>query len=276
MPVRRGAGVRWLSADEVHRLINDGMRSPKTPPVPREDVSRDLRQRARKRIEDMEAWQEWSDVPSYFLQAIPPPGTSLVTALLGRDGLRGALEEMDCIRPLGWNLRTDRHSEVRDGSLAYLWDPRRGIMIDPDGLLTVGATATSDYLGWARAEPGPNQPWVLHPLSLVEFTYEMTRFVHRELIPRSRGPWILLASCRRFAEGRGVALPAGRGEWYGRHDVRPATSNDWTQDYEASDDPAVDAFQLLVRVYALFGHDTSAIPFAQDGRISAEMIRAVD
>lgn len=280
IPKRAGAATVWLTIDEIHGLIRDGFRAHVL--VPEATLAgflnEDVNQRAHRRIEQIEQWHEWESVPTYFVQAIPPRPVDFTDVLFEPDGIRGILEADVTLRSGGWNLRTDHNSEIHDGALAYLRDGRRAIVIDANGLATVGAIATEDYLAWAQRAPGPNSPRVLHPLSVTEFTLESMLFFYRALMHEDQSPpWRLRVTCRRFLQGRGVAIrsgPHGSPSWYFSGE-RSATSDVWEQDVQASGNPERDAFAIMKRVFLLFGHDSSAVPYAHDGHISSEEIRAL-
>src|SRR6266536_441104 len=283
IPQREGAVTLPLLVGQMHRLINDGLRANQAAEPARKADMVDLQARADERLGQLEEWQSWESWPVYFLQALPPAGTQL-SDLHEPDGLRGAVEHMDVLRLDGFNLRPRYNLEVRDGALAYLADPRRVLRLDPDGMLTVGALATYDYLGWAMDGAQyrglvPDQV-LLNSIVVVEFTLEFFRLVHRELLPRTRrGRWTFRVICRRMQTGP----PTGRGHGptalgHGittsgfLTDTRPASSDAWDRTFQGPTTSGADAFSALRLFYELFGQPASAIPFVVGDEVSEQEI----
>jgi hypothetical protein len=283
IPRREGAVTVPLLVGQVHRLINDGLRANQAAEPTRTADAADLQARAEERLDQLEEWQSWEGWPVYFLQAVPPAGMHL-DDLHEPGGLRGAVEHMDVLRPDGFNLRPRYNLEVRAGGLAYLVDPRRVLRLDPDGMLTVGALATYDYLGWAMDSAQyraliPDRV-LLNSIVVVEFTLEFFRFLHRELLPRARpGRWTFRVVCRRLQAGPPTGpghgpVTLGRGITVGGfvNDARPASSDTWDRTFEGPTTAGADAFTALRLVYELFGQPASAIPFVADGEVSEQEI----
>ncbi|NVJ28735.1 ATP-binding protein [Myxococcus sp. AM011] len=217
VPMRVGDRTSWMRAETLHHRMQGTRQVEEAAQVERESRQHaSLVQRAEEHIRTLTREMKWSNVATYFLQALPPASerTGPLLNVHGEDGLRGALARPKSLRTMGFNLRQLGSLETRNGGLAYLEDPRRCISLDRDGLFTVGAYAEADFLGWYlnRARTDASSPMRLNPLVLVEFTLEFFRFVYAALIPRvSHGVWTfrIVTEGLQSRQG-GVLLNPGR------------------------------------------------------------------
>lgn len=143
--------------------------------------------------------------------------------------------------------------------------------------MTLGALATSSYLGWAlNPDQTDGSATKLNSIVLVELTVEFCRFVDHVLVPRSGAQmWTYRVTCDRFVQSSvqlGVGTPP---QFPASGSFREATADHWVSDCPMSDDPLRDALVILEDVYALYGLPRSAIPFVSDGRMDIEAIRSL-
>jgi Putative DNA-binding domain len=274
---RDGSRVVTLTPGEVHRLINDGLRSASAlTQIKSEDDSRPDNE-----IEALVSAQHWEEMPVFFLQAIPS-STARLDRFYESEGVRGALTRHVPVRNhvAGFNLRVLGDVNVAEGAIEYLADSRRCIRIDPSGLFTFGALATSDYLAWGTsswAEPGTREVW-LNSIALVETTLEFYRFLAAEIMPSTPAgtTWTSRVVCQRFDEGL-VHLRPGPPNANALPMINPprASSGDWIQQVPVSGQPERDAFTALTEIYALFGLPKRDIPFVEGDSISLDRLRTL-
>ncbi|RJS13943.1 hypothetical protein DRW03_35600 [Corallococcus sp. H22C18031201] len=282
IPKRVGDRTSWMRAETLHHRMQGARQVEEAAQIEQETRQQaSLVQRAEEHIRKLTREMKWDNIPTYFLQALPPVAdrTSTLVNIHGEDGIRGALARPNSLRAMGFNLRQRGSLETRNGGLAYLEDPRRCIWLERDGLFTVGAYAEADFLGWYlnRDRTDTTSPMRLNPLVLAEFTLEFFRFVYSALAPRvSRGRWTF----RAVAEGLqsrqgGVLLNPGRhnaDHWsYGT----PASGDNMTEQFQGTGDASKDAFRALELLYGLFGLPSSAIPYSHDGKILETEILAI-
>lgn len=275
---RDGSRVITLSPGELHRLLNEGMRARRL--VSQEEPPSDTHALPDRVIDDLQHAQQWDELPVLFFQATPSTRTRL-RRFYERDGVRGALERHVPVRPgkAGFGLRLHTDLEVHESALQYLADFRRAIRIDPWGLFTLGALATSDYLAWSMqvlAAPGTDQTF-LNSIALVETTVEFYRFLEGAIIPAAdeSAVWRSRIVCRRF--DRGPICLRGGPPTNSLPMLKPpvASAANWDASIEISGRPEVDAFSALRELYGLFGLGESEIPYAEGEAISLEKLREV-
>jgi hypothetical protein len=158
IPLRNGDRTIHLPADDAYRLINDGLRmrefahlgslaggTPKG--VTDADLDADL--------ESLEQAQDWDTEPTLWWQSATGTQASLLSRLYGPDGIEGSLSSQDTLRGVSaFNFRTiDSRPAARDGAL-IVGDRRALLKVSPSGLVTAGALATGNMLGWAMDSRG--------------------------------------------------------------------------------------------------------------------------
>lgn len=274
IPIRDGDRVAWLPAERIHHLITIGRHPPPARPHLPPEAQVDLRRRAEQRVSLLEEMEDWTDLPLYVLQALPPPaGPEQLPDLYEREGLWGALSYPQGLRSSGFGWRTGVDPEVLDGSLLCR-RLGRAVWLDADGLLTAATVVNRDTLGWAiNDRRAPDAPLRVNAIALVEMTFEFFRFVHNQLKARAGADgWSFVVRCKRFRSGSVVLSPGWRDRGIGLEEPRQASSDDWTKHFDTEQTPQRDAFVALSRVYALWGLGESAIPFAVDGLVPDEAI----
>lgn len=277
IPIRDGDRVAWLPAERVHHLIQAGRRGPATRPHISPEPSPDLGRRPEERVSQLERLEDWTALPLYALQALPPAGgPEQLPELYEREGLLGTLSMPRGLRSSGFGWRTGIEPEVVEGSLLCR-RLGRALWLDPDGFLTAATIVTRDTLGWAINDRRPaDAPLRINSIALIEMTLEFFRFVHQELKPRAgEGSWRFFVRCRRFQSGRVVLSPGWSERGLGLEQPKEASSDEWTKRFGSEQDPARDAFLALSKVYGLFGLGESVIPFTVDGRVSEETVRSL-
>ena len=110
----------------------------------------------------------------------------------------------------------------------------------------------------------------------MEWTYLFCYFVKECLAPSVVGNWVLTARLRG-ARSRSWKLRLlggqGRDTW---GDGNEAGMDDWFASLDLTLEPTVDAYQILSRIYALFGIGDHLIPYTtKDGRLDPEALKAL-
>jgi hypothetical protein len=258
IPVREGGRVVMLRVQEVHRLIADGILARQRPAW---SVADGL-ESADQIVTRIEEEQEWQELPTYFLQAIPPPGMGRLADIFSAAGPRYALEHLDNLRPQGFGFDANNSTELLEGSVVHLRNPSKAIWLEPDGRFTAGITI--HYLAWAMDQytaglaDGQTR---LNALALVEFTFEFCRFFAAHVLPVAplENGWTGRVLCRRF-QSSGLVLSRGaapRGLGFPTYRTL-ASSDAWDESVLLTGQPGIDALNLLERVYAMSGHKARA------------------
>ena len=277
VPIREGDRTELMSAEECQRLISDGRHAGRTGPVGHLTSSLDDdKERAGKTAFELEVRNNWEEAPVYILYSFPPSGGPVpIPDFYERHGLWQALYEPGQLRAHGFSLRHGGTLEPVEGGWYAGRPEHHALWLEEDGYFVAAGPADPEFLGWAKNRLWqPGQSVEINPLTLVEFTLEFFRFVHRELMPRAPGQWRHRLLCRRFKTGK-VLLPAGPlREFPGwSTDPHAATTDDYERAFEATDDAGRDAYAALELLYRVFSLGASAIPYKEDGRISEDLIR---
>lgn len=265
IPRRDGERIVWDNAADIHRQIT--LAAPNASSVPNRGA---VLERAQARVAELEQMQGWEERPEYFLQALPPEGQELQGFY---DEVRRALMNHQILRNDGFAPWGNARSEVFDGG----WLAQRSdiiTLVEPDGLVTHGLLVSDNtYLGWYfndYREEGT--PLILHPIAVVETTLEFFRFLYSQVRPRGdRAPWRYRISCRRF-QSNNVCLPVGHPTQRRLFHPPVASSDEWNPVFNEAGSPSRDAFEALLRLYALFGHGPEAIPLVENNAISEEAV----
>jgi schlafen family protein len=286
VPIRQGDAVSWLRPEILHDLVREALgvrRGGSFLPaaIDHAQLVQNEQARVEVRCSQIEALADWADVPFVALHAIPSEPIVRPEDFYTGTGLRRALEQPDVLRDAGFHVRTDAPVEVQpDGALATAsW--RRALWLSPDGSLSAAASANSDFLGWYFND-GDARPIAINPRVLTEFTFEFSRFFHRNLRPRHAGRWHLWLSLVGLDRDGGVVMVPilGRGGdtarfWRGAvfEQRGPLRATVHTR-LESTNSPESDAYRLLVEFYALFGFPPGEIPFVEGGSISEARLLA--
>jgi hypothetical protein len=172
-------------------------------------------------------------------------------------------------RPNGFGLGYGHNVEDIDSALANIEEGRRGVMVERDGMLTALAVGSPAFLGWGTsAIPPPGLAFAdsmaLNPYVLADYSLEFARFVREILMPTvgTDQGWMLGVVGRELKSGEPVLFLPG---------VGASQVDSDSESFPASSEAETDAYELLRQFVAWFGSD--AVPFAEDGRISAETVR---
>ncbi|MEG3632031.1 AlbA family DNA-binding domain-containing protein [Streptomyces poriticola] len=268
IPIRNGDNTAHLPPDDVYRLMNDGLRTrrspvPVVPAVPAAD-------RARAR-EDLRTALEMEETPVLFFQSVPDHPRGLVPGMYADGGLRDLLSNQDTLRgahAFNWSSAYKR-PEPREGGLLLADAPRRGLLIESDGTVTGAAAATSEMLGWALGRSNDGGPRRISVFVLTEMTLEYFRLVDPHVLPLVEGDWTHRIVASGFTEDPGCTLAPGDDPafpFWGAPQL--ATSSDWNHRWKALGDPERDAYEALRHIYALFGLDVTTNPFIDTDRVN--------
>ncbi|WP_167455505.1 AlbA family DNA-binding domain-containing protein [Streptomyces tirandamycinicus] len=276
VPVRHGDRTVYMPSEDVYQLINEGVRARDAAAVGAAlaPPGAEWGEQADQVLDELEQRQDWEEAPVLFWQSFPArPVTGILPGLHSNDGIKRGLKYQDVLRPSGFNFQdsTGRLQTLNGG--LYLGRTRCAVWVRPDGLVTAGATATSDMLCWAMNDSAWAQRLNVHVLT--EMTLEYFRIADRLVAPRVAGPWQHRVVTRRFQGDRPRSLgPGGSGLQAFLSDASAASADSWDQSWPADGDPERDAYEALVRVYALFGLDVSTNPDVDSDRVSEERLRA--
>ena len=274
VPVRNSDRVNWYPPERVHHLLRQAERMSDVADLA--ISAPDVWPRADEDIDYLTRLEGWADKATLFLQAAPIGGPSRLPDFY--DVVREKLERPDSVRPVGFNLRSlGGSADVIAGALVVRRMDDAAARVDPDGLLTVGALASPEFLGWSVNRSSDDPMMRVNSTTLIELILECCRFVHEVLRPRSGSArWEYRLVCRSF-QSHQVALAAGPASGsIARWDWRVASSDHWDRRVDAGTSPTQDAFEVAAEGYALFGLPESAIPYSDGRSISLDQIRALD
>lgn len=272
IPTRNGDRTTWHSPERVHHLTRQAERMASTDFAAVEEHASERAEASRAYV--LARHPGWDELPVYALQAAPFGGVTRLPNFY--DEVAEALAQPSSLRWSGFNLRgLGGAVEVVAGSLVASGMPDVVGRLDPNGIFTVGVLATRDFLGWAINRDA-TQGTRINSTTLVEFTFEVCRFVEDVLRPRAAAQrWAYRVSCHRF-QTYGVMLSAGRPPGFPRvGSPTSATADVWEDTIEAVNNPGADAFGILSVVYGLFGLPESAIPYARERAIDAAELLAL-
>lgn len=270
VPIRHGDRTILLTAEEVAQLINDGLRSRTMASSVRSALDNDLEQAADADVNKLGDLQEWDSTPVLFWQSIPPRAGGILPNFHSPNGIRGAFTKQQVLRLSGFNFYDFyEQPQTLAGGLLIGKRGRAAILLRPDGLITAGAAATADMLGWAMQ----SQPDRLNPFVLTEMTLEYFRLADGVLQPLAPGSWRHRIIARRFAGEHPRTLGKLNGPWFFGA-AQPASEDTWEQEWTAIGDPERDAYEALSRLYVLFGLDTEANPYIDEDRVSTDKLLA--
>lgn len=265
--VRHGDRVDNLNPDEIYHWIRMGRRVAGLPPgvVAPEPEGPGPTEEADGELQSLREVFAGGDWPVYVLQAWPRTAVRL-RGIHDRDGLRGALEQQEPLRPRGgFNLGWLQEGDVyRDGGLSMTLGDREGVHVVPSGVVTFFGNGGPDLLGWGMDRYG-EQPLV-NPTALAELTYEFARLVALVAAPsmQPQPPSVLFRVSILYANRpRPITLGPGYPRTFG---FRAAAEFDGEEFVETIDIPAEATperitGELLRGFYARFGFGREDIPF---------------
>jgi hypothetical protein len=273
VPKRNEDRTDWVTAEHVQAqlalaaLVASGSASTFPSPL----APSNLDDRAQLLIRELEA----TDEPCLALQLTSPTAMDLMPSLFGERGIIGELRGWKGIRSGGFDLESLSEPEPRGAGVLFgggRWRARIGA----EGTLDLVVPVRFDFLCWAMDRDTGEPRLRINPVSIVEVTYDFFRLANNIMLTRS-------PSRSWFAQVRAWRMKSGD---VLMHSGRPRR-NDWTWPRGASSDdyapaanliggnPERDAFDSLVRIYALWGLGVDDIPFAQEGAVTPEAIVGV-
>ena len=271
--MRDGDQTRWLSADEVYRLVRDGQRSGSpgglavpqdTPALPA--LSPDELDEA---LDRLVAHKDWQDLPVLAWQSAPVVPQSLLSLMWQQDGIAQQLRFPSSLRGSGgfnWNFWNDA---VRFDGGVLLSDGRHARWVRQDGVATAVAVVTDDMLAWATHSPAQG-PFRLNLIALAEMTLEYFRLIDGTLVTDAGTSYQHAIISRRFAGSPGVTLSVSLPPFIGG--MQYGADEDGRYDFDASGDPGKDAFEALWRLFTAFRQPREKVPFREDGKVSSERL----
>jgi len=213
------------------------------------------------------------EVPWLAYQAVPRLRPHRDQYMLQQ--VRQAILELPPIRSSGFNFSNMRPLDWEGGEAIRMTSPRFSLRVSADGAATVSLPADSESLGWGLTAYS-QMPVRVNPLALAEYTVEFCRIVSSCLVSLLRDAGFLFRiRAHGMMAGRVVLepgpLPKTLVPWFGE---AQASTDDYRSQFDAHGDAEKDAYEILLRVYALWGLDRDAVPYVDDGRISMQQIRS--
>lgn len=272
VPLRVGDDTRWLSAEELYRLLNDGflgrrdgfaghlLAASRTPPAPEK-----ARERANGALASLENAQGWEDEPILFWQSYVDPAADPLPGLFSTDGVGAFLDGPNALRSGGFHFHNP-YVRIQATATGLLLPSRDGmaVHIGLDGTVTAGVVANRQLL--ARSQEGSNGLPV-SAIVLTELTYEFFRLVDEQVAPLTDGVWRHRLVARRMKRNELTLRPGGTGQMGSGMQV-PALDDEWDKEWAGAGDAAQDAGKALSVFYNLFGLDASdANPWVTSGRV---------
>jgi hypothetical protein len=270
VPVRDSDQTRWLSADEVYRLLRDGQRANSPPRAEIRAHSIDETLNWDEAVDRLVELKDWDD-PLLIWQSMPLTSADLLPRMWGKESISQTLTNPPSLRPNGFNW--DFFTEVTQfdgGALAS--DGRRAIWVAPNGTVTAAAIVSDEMLTWAMHNR-PGQPQRLNVIAVVELTLEYFRLVDEHIILGEEVDYRHSIATRKFAGSPPVVLPEGLPNFVSSFSER-SVSQDTRYKYDEAipADAERDAYEALWRLYASFQLGPERVPFAGDGRIDASKL----
>ncbi len=220
-----------------------------------------------------------------MLSATPLEPAELATVFSNSPAsLRRKLEDPPKLRESGWGLATLDQAKLLHGELIRVESSRMAVDLYRDGGLFLIGHISSNFLAWSDTSE-----LRIHPLALVEFTVNFTRF-YKEVLRDFR---VTPERIRFKAELRNLhlsnlmtTLRAGevqkrQHETYSAEQEAPCDG--WSKEIVVSSDgynPDRVAYLLLHELYLWFGHVDEAIPYTKESEeglvIDADMIAKIN
>lgn len=288
VPVRRGADTTWLGREAIHTYIREARwLGQHGPAISDRGVAGDndtpaASAIADQRVKDLEHLNEWRDVPFLALHAMPTPSMVRPDDFYSQSGLRGLLENPPALRPHGFSIQPWSDLELGDDGSLRSRGGRGSVWLAPNGVFTIAAIVTDDFLGWAlNQRKAPDASMALNSHVTAEYVLEFCRFVHQALAPRAPGArWDLCISIEGFDRLGGVILlpglsVAGAPFWRTMYQSRRFTARaaSATECIRSTGSAGQDAYRLMVALHALFGAPPDGIPYVENSEVSERIIR---
>ena len=274
VPVRDSDQTRWLSADEVYRLLRDGQRanSPTLAEVQLPSIAEDLNwDEAVERLVELKDWED----PLLIWQSMPLKPVDLLSRMWGRASISQTLANPPSLRGNGFNWYFLNEVRQFDGG-ALASDGRRAIWVAPNGMITAAATANDAMLAWAM-QNYPDEPQRLNVIAVVEITLEYFRLVDENILPGTATKFRHSIATRKFAGDPPVVLPEGLPNVVSSLSGRTTSADTRYQfDQYIPANAERDAYEALLRLYATFQLGPDRIPFADTDNRSISSSKLLD
>jgi hypothetical protein len=303
---RRGDGIVAYTAEDIQRIMRDGLRfdtvleprfeaiekrlqgieegqtaaSPKQPPSPSQSL-----QLYRQRRDELISVVGLGESAAFALTSAPAESVSIPGLFRGGHPIVELLRNPPQLRAGGWTPRIGE-PEILRGTVRRALGRTAALDCYPDGTVIFVAAADSFLCWWGSHGNGPPR---VNPMALVESTYTFSDLVHRiystHAEPRPSEIELGLSLYRMDAGGTPrVLLPDGiKSVWFrfprepflrlppeSNCEFSERVSGDWT--------PGQAAYRLVRDVYTWYGFEEDVIPYVAEQEsghvISAEKILA--
>lgn len=275
VPLRVGDDTRWLLAEELYRLLNDGFlgrrdgfAGPQVSPAHTAPDPEKVRERTNGALASLESGQGWEDEPVLFWQSYVDPAADPLPRLFSTEGIGAFLDGPNGLRVGGFHFHNP-YVRIQATATGLLLPSSDGLAVHVgfDGTVTAGVVANRRLL--ARS-----QEWLeglpVSPIVLTELTYEFFRLVDEHVAPLTDGVWRHRLVAQRMKRKEVTLRPGGIGQ-AGRGVPMPALDDEWHMDWAAAGDAAQDAGKALSIFYNLFGLDASeSNPWVTGGRLDVD------
>jgi len=285
VPFRSGSHTYWEPAGQLHRDLSDGRRFRRfQEPLQtgassrHEELKRTIEEASATRLQEIEQYMGWIDVPALLLAAFPVDQQSEpIEGFYDRDRVRGAIERPPVLRYAGFGLAYPGEARNEAGSLINARAGSTVLWVDPDGRAFAAAAGSQEFLtrsGGSRTATEP-EARAINPTVLVEWTYLFCLFVAESLAPSVTGDWQLSVRLHgALSKPWTLRLRGGSGpDHWGEGNA--SGLDDWHFSRSATLDPALDAYALLAQIYGLFGVPADQIPYTSDGRVDPSALQAI-
>jgi len=274
VPLRVGDDTRWLSAEELYRLLNDGflgrrdgfvgsVAAVRTAPAPEKAW-----ERANGVLARLESGQGWEDEPVLFWQSYVDPAADPLPGLFSTDGVGAFLDGPNALRSGGFHFHNP-YVRTQATATGLLLPSRDGMAVHLglDGTVTAGVVVNRQLL--ARSQEG-SKGLPVSAIVLTELTYEFFRLVDEHVASLAGGVWRHRLVARRMKHNEVTLCPGVTGQT-GRGMQRPALDDELDKEWAGAGDAARDAGKALSVFYNLFGFDASdANPWVTGGRVDID------
>lgn len=275
VPLRVGDDTRWLSAEELYRLLNDGFLGRRNgfaeslvAAAPTALTPEKVRQRANGALARLESEQGWEDEPVLFWQSYVDPAADPLPGLFSTDGIGAFLDGPNGLRSGGFHFHNP-YVRIQATATGLLFPSRdaMAVHIGLDGTVTAGVVANRQLLArsqeWSEELP-------VSAIVLTELTYEFFRLADEHVGPLTDGVWRHRLVARRMKSKEVTLRPGGAGQ-AGLGKQMPALDDEWDKEWMGAGDAAQDAGKALSIFYNLFGLDASdANPWVASGRVDID------
>ena len=269
-PTRSGADTHWTHAARVQQMICEGLRRWISAPVPTTPVPTHADEAMAQLdiIEQLEEWDQWGGI---VIQCLPP-GTERIPDFFG--SFNRTVHEWSSERTHGFDLPITWDSPAAvSGRLIGEEAGRTALIVSKAGVVSAGALANPEFLGWAMKESWSSQApgrMIISPIPLVEFVTETLRFAYDCVGAHvGREGWELRAIGIHLADRVPVALNQRRANSPYPPLLHPATDNDFRVVVEGTGNAYKDAATLLGEIYGdAFGLGADQVPYVEDGAVN--------